>query len=243
MTLLEVVCVVCIVVILIPLLSPVRDGHSGAIKAQAKNQIQVILAAINQYEITYSKPPGAPNSPDTNQPSDFTYGTWGTSAPANGITNAAGPQANNAEIMAALLDLTSFPNGNLTLNTNHSRNPQHIVFVNLRSAPDAKSPGLGTDGVLRDPWGNPYIITIHYGPGNKCRDIFHSLASVSEKDSSEQGFNGLVRTNGPPYFSSANRDSFEANGRVMVWSLGPDGNASPRQKANEGVNRDNIKSW
>ena len=29
----------------------------------------------------------------------------------------------------------------------------------------------------------------------------------------------------------------------MVWSLGPDGLASAGEKANQGVNKDNILSW
>jgi len=30
---------------------------------------------------------------------------------------------------------------------------------------------------------------------------------------------------------------------VLVWSLGPDGSASASEKANQGVNKDNILSW
>jgi type II secretory pathway pseudopilin PulG len=176
MTLLEVVAVVFIVVILAGLLVPSRTGHGSARKAQAKTEIQIIVAAISRYEKTYSKLPGQTDRPLTNQPSDFTYGTWGTSAAANGITNGTGRQANNSEIMAALLDLTNFPNGKLTLNADHSQNPQRLPFLNLKLVNDTKSPGLGLDGVFRDRWGNPYIITLDYNSDNHCLDAFYRLA-------------------------------------------------------------------
>jgi len=46
--------------------------------------------------------------------------------------------------------------------------------------------------VLRDPWGQPYIITLDLNFDNKCRDAFYKQASVS-LDTGEQGFNGLRR--------------------------------------------------
>jgi hypothetical protein len=49
------------------------------------------------------------------------------------------------------------------------------------------------------------------------------------------------------YQSVETRDSFEAPGEVMVWSLGPDGKANRLKKADVGANKDNIlvivSSW
>ena len=48
-----------------------------------------------------------------------------------------------------------------------------------------------------------------------------------------KGLNGLIRVKG----------LYQANSPVLVWSLGPDGSASKIEKADEGVNKDNILSW
>ena len=53
------------------------------------------------------------------------------------------------------------------------------------------------------------------------------------------GWNGLTRDT-TQYPSG---DFFEAARSVMVWSLGPDGDADPTVNANQGANKDNILSW
>lgn len=219
-----------------------RDGGDNR-KAKTRTEINGLFVAINYYETVYGHLP-ASSKLATNTSSDFTFGTFNTSAAALGITNATGYQANNADVMAALLDLTKFGNGNDTANSNHSLNPQRTPFLNVRMAGDTNSPGVGPDGVYRDPWGNPYIITLDLNNDTKCRDAFYRLASVSEIDpSSTSGLNRLFRFTPPPYKSSETRDSFEAQTTVMVWSLGPDGTADAHQKADKGVNRDNVLSW
>lgn len=175
--------------------------------------MQQLVAAIQQYETIYNRfplPPGVLQS--TN--SDFTFGTYGTSKASLGITNASGYQANNSELMAILTDT---PLG--TLNSNHSLNPQRINLFTARIAPDARSPGLGPDCVLRDALGNPYIVSIHLKEDETCSDAFYNLPSVS-------GTN-------PPH----------ARARIMIWSLGPDGKADRTKSADAGANKDNILSW
>ena len=176
-------------------------------------EIQNLIAAVTQYEIAYSHFPGPSNVIESDL-IDFTFGTYGTSKASLGITNASGYQANNSELMAILTD-----NPNTVANTNHCRNPQRLVLYSARIAPDTNSPGLGPDGVLRDRWGNPYIISIHLKEDETCRDAFYSLPSVS-------GTN-------PP----------RVRARVMIWSLGPDGKADRTKSADAGVNKDNILSW
>lgn len=221
--------------------SPPKKSNNR--KAKARFEMAGIIAAINQYESVYGHVPTSSNLA-TNNSSDFTFGTFGTSAEGIGITNARGYQANNSEAMAILLDLTKFGNGRNTINADHSRNPQRTPFLNVKMSGDTNSPGLGLDGVYRDPWGNPYIITFDLNNDTKCRDAFYRLASVSEiSPTSTSGFNRLFRFTPAPYNSPESRNAFEAQTTVMVWSLGPDGKADPSQKADAGVNKDNVISW
>jgi hypothetical protein len=68
----------------------------------------------------------------------------------------------------------------------------------------------------------------------QCRDGFYRADAVSANGPSA-GFNGLFRAAGP--------NTFESRNDAMVWSLGPDGMANQQQRANAGVNKDNILSW
>ena len=209
---------------------------------QARTEINSLIAAITAYQTAYSRFPTASFKPSGSN--DFTFGTFETGAAVFGITNASGRQANNSEVIAALMDLTQFGNGNRTPNTNHSLNPQQTSFLAARMTGDTKSPGVGLDGVYRDPWGNPYIITVDFDGDGRTRDAFYCLASVSERAADQaEGLNSLVRPTPPPYNSTSASNSFEAKVRVMVWSLGPDGKADASKKANEGVNKDNILIW
>src|SRR5256885_17221359 len=75
----------------------------------------------------------------------------------------------NAEVMAALLDRTNLP-----WNLNHALNPNKIGYLTAKEVNDTKpTPGVGPDGVYRDPWGNPYIITLDLNGDGKCRDAFY----------------------------------------------------------------------
>ena len=133
---------------------------------------------------------------------------------------------------AALLDRT-----NLYWNFNHAMNPNKIGYLTAKEVSDRKLPGVGPDGVFRDPWSNPYIITVDLNGDGKCRDAYYKRDSVSQiPGGGDKGLNGLYR-------SSSQADSFEANKPIMVWSFGPDGLISGQQKANVGVNKDNILSW
>jgi hypothetical protein len=209
--------------------------------ALAKNQMVNVLAAISQYEATYGRLPISYNAVDS---SDFTFGTFETGDEALGITNAAGYQANNSELMAIIMDLDKFPDGRPTINADHKYNTKNIVTFTTRMAKDTNSPGLGPDYVYRDAWGHPYIITIDLNGDNKCRDAFYRLASVSESASAVGSRIFLTRPSPPPYASDEARDSYEVpNATVTVWSFGPDGKADKTQKASEGVNKDNITSW
>jgi hypothetical protein len=236
----DVVAVLAVFLVLFGLLAP-HDSKQPARIKMAKIEMMNLVAAISQYEAAYGR---FPISYEVSSSADFTFGTLETSEESLGITNTSGYQANNSEVMAIIMDLEKFPSGRPTINVAHKFNPRNIVCFAAQMAKDNKSPGLGPDGVLRDPWGHPYIITFDLNGDRKCRDAFYRLASVSESASALGSHAYLVRPSPPPYQSDDARDSFEIpNATVIVWSLGPDGKADKTQKANEGVNKDNITSW
>ena len=118
-------------------------------------------------------------------------------------------------------------------------NPKKVNFLNAKDVTSATQSGVGTAGVFRDPWGSPYIVTVDANYDGKTIDAFYGQRAVSEPSSGNVGRNsvglvGLTRIEGRLY---------QANSPVLVWSLGPDGSASASEKANQGVNKDNILSW
>jgi hypothetical protein len=97
------------------------------------------------------------------------------------------------------------------------RNPRNLSLFDAKPAEDGL-PGLGTgDHVFRDPWGNPYIITIDVNGDDKCVDLYYKAVG------------------GPGFTGTA--PNLEFSGDVMIWSLGPD------KKFGTGFDKDNILSW
>jgi prepilin-type N-terminal cleavage/methylation domain-containing protein len=268
-TLIELLVVISIIGILAALLLPALAGaKKRAQNTRAQLQAGQIANAINHYESDNSgKFPvssvGANNAMSaasgiaaaSGGPEDFTYGgTFKT--PGGATTTVAIPglsyTANNSEVMAVLMDVESWPSGAATINQGHVKNPSRNPYLNATKVNDTKSPGVGTDGVYRDPWGNPYVITIDLNYDDKARDAFYRRQQVSQTTGTA-GVNGLVNTHTPP--AGGNSDFFECNSPVMVWSAGADGMIDPNDgttghaandpngKANKGANKDNIISW
>jgi prepilin-type N-terminal cleavage/methylation domain-containing protein len=254
-TLIELLVVIAIIAILAALLLPaIAQAKVQAQKKKAQLEAGQIAHAIHAYESDYSKFPvsanalNAANAVPANL-EDFTYG--GTFMQPNGSTvTVAVPglnyATNNSEVMAVLLDMVSWPNGAATINKDHVKNPQKTRYLNPTMATDTNSPGVGPDGIYRDPWGNPYVITVDLNYDDRARDAFYRKQAVSQVQAGQPtGYVGLANTK----TANGNSDFYELNSPVMVWSAGPDkmidANAanSPNGKANKGANKDNILGW
>jgi type II secretory pathway pseudopilin PulG len=233
--------VLAILALLASLLLPaVTRARTKSQTQRARLEIAQLAAALTEYQAAYGQ---FPVSEDAKRLSgiaseDLTYGgileethTW-----------IAGPcyLTNNSELMASLLDLEQYGDGVPTINHGHVKNPRRIRFVEARQPGGTNAaPGVGVDGVYRDPWGGPDVITLDLNGDGRARDVVYREPAVSQDPADpNRGLCGLVRetgTNGNP--------AFEAPEPVMIWSAGPDRHLGTSQKADQGVNRDNILSW
>jgi prepilin-type N-terminal cleavage/methylation domain-containing protein len=207
----------------------------------------VAASAGGPEDITYGTCGVTCVGPAGSNPLDSPVGSGGFSKPGGGYASIINPVANyntnNSEVMAALLDMEywTYPSSQPTMNLGHVKNPQKTHYLSATITALPTLPGLGPDGVYRDPWINPYIITIDLNYDDKARDAFYRNQNVSadpnDLNNPKRGLNGLIPTliNGTPIY--------EANSPVMVWSAGPDKLIDPNNRATLGANKDNVISW
>lgn len=239
-TLIELLVVIAIIAILAAMIVPaVVLAKKKALIAQAKQDIANIAAGIKQYESTYGRFPTVPGIQAGGK--DVTFGPLNPPRLSSTLSPLTPDSViwveTNAPIIAILMDEVAYGNGQLTPNANHVLNPQRHVSLSPKKVSDVTLPGVGPDGEYRDPWGNPYVISLDLSYNDQCRDYFYSRRVVSQT-AGQAGFNGLFNP-----VASGNTDEFEHKGQVMVWSFGPDKKADVGSPANKGLNKDNITSW
>ena len=230
-TLIELLTVIAIIGILAAMLLAVFSSAINAAKsAKAKTEMSGLVTAIQGYDSDYGRFPVSPAVQNLASAanSDFTYGGSLLAAYASDI--GPGNYTNdNSEVIAILMDITNYPGGGWTVNTNHLKNPRRTAYLNARMSGDTQSPGVGNDLVYRDPWGNPYVITMDLNYNEVCEDAFYKSAAVSGG-----GLNGLIlQPDG----------NYAFRGTVMVWSAGPNKSIDPDDPATDHENHDNVLSW
>lgn len=226
-TLIELLVVIAVIALLASILLPAISGaKKKALIKRARVEMEQIRGATQAYIGDYNgRMPVTPNAAGAGVP-DFTH-TDGT------LITGQAYNSYNSNSVAILSDLVQFRGGAGTINAGHSRNPKQNKYLNGKESDGDSAnpqPGIGLDGIYRDPWGRPYIITYDVNYDGVCHDALYKLDIVSGG-----GRVGTFQTGGP--------NTWGVRGEVLVWSAGPDGLYDPAIAANMGVNEDNILSW
>jgi prepilin-type N-terminal cleavage/methylation domain-containing protein len=264
MTLVELLVVISIIAVLAGLIMPALSG--GKKKAQivkARKEMNDINGSIAAYKADYSRMPvstaaqtAANSDGGLVSNKDFIYGASSamvTGYSAFDILNGytSNPyEANNSELVLVLSAQTQFPaNTTNSVNANNVKNPQRTSYLNYKQVTGTQPGGVGDDGVYRDPWGNPYIITLDLNYDGFVAPAIYRTQAVSQR-SGTAGLTGLLHRD-PVNTPLGNSDEFGLKQESAIWSLGPDGKFSGSLKANaEGPvsgqkvsNDDNVLSW
>jgi len=245
-TLVELLTVIAVIAILAAMLLTALAGvKAHALKMKAHLEEAQIVNAIEKYDSDYGRFPVSTNAQfaASNAGSDYTYG-WVFDTPSGPYPvptyPGSGVVVSNAEVIAILMDNTNLANG---VNAGHIKNPRQTIFMSPKmsgydpSTPGPAEGGVDVNGVYRDPWGNPYVISMDLNYDDNCKDSFYCLQKVSQANG-QTGYNGLYNSD-----TAGTTDNFQYHGKVMVWSAGPNGKIDQLDPANDRENKDNVLSW
>lgn len=242
-TLIELLVVIAIIAILAGLLLPaVSAARQRAAVARARAEIKTLQTAINQYKTDYGRYPVTKEA-ETWAANNGGSVTFGISVDVTGattkITDPYSTRANN--VVTAILLGRDYGYDDMkqkfTIPGVASRNPRHVTYLDPKINGDNTSPGIGTDLMYRDPWGNPYVFSFDLNYDDKVTDALYRLAKVSMSNPSDtsQGYNGFI--------SDDSGLTYHSTGDLLIWSYGPDGSADGKVQATGDPNKDNILSW
>ena len=243
MTLIELLVVISIIGVLAGLILPaVGNVKKKARDVQAKKDMADIKGAISVYQHDYSRLPASQAAGTVvnaaNQSSDFTFGTTGSGYGTNIYNNNnVGYQDGNRELMV-ILTTSSYagytPHASVQ---NDLRNPRKTGYFNAKSSGGSGATagkGLGTDGVMRDPWGNPYVIALDLNYDGWVSNSVYNHNTLN---------NGVTPATGLVPQGTAGTHTWALKDAVMIFSFGADGSFDTGTQANVDPNKDNVLSW
>jgi hypothetical protein len=209
-----------VILILVAILLPVISDPRHPRIMKARTEMRILAAAVQGYEQLYGHLPLANLETDK----DLTLGI--SPADIRDFTPIRGTRlvATNSDLVTILMDLDR------GLNTGHKLNPQQVEFLNATMVEGTNSQGVSViDYQYRDPWGQPYIVSLDVNHDGFVRDAFYAATRLYGNGATTP----LTNRNG----------FYEFAGRVMVWSRGRDAKVNSSQPADGGVNKDNELSW
>jgi len=226
--------VIAIIAILVSITVPfVARAMTKSKVATARTDMVNLKGAIQSYQNDYSRFPSARGVAANLKGGDLTFHLPIGRKHADGSPQDAGnwpdpPQTPDNSVMMAIL--MAIDHG---ANTNHGRNPKKTTYLTPNTADDTFSAGVGPNGVFRDPFGNPYVISVDLAGDGNVADLFYRETGVSKSASI-----GLVRN-----VDNKTEEEYVLRGSVMIWSPGPDRQVNSKASALAKENTDNILGW
>jgi len=245
-TLIELLTVIAIIGVLAAmLLAAIVQARINAKRKLCQTEESGLVGGISAYYTSYSRPPVSTNvlNAVAGTTNDFTFGTsltgssgqlanmpanLATGSPISIITTNSPYQNNNSEVIAILRDDAYYPEFNAATAQGHIYNPQQAAFYQGRAAAGPTTlgagpgaPGIGTDDILRDPWGLPYIVTLDLNGDNRVFD---------------------------PYLNQMYQNQYPGStlltpGQSVVWSFGPTGQINPTIGSQNKANKYIVTSY